>query len=985
MNESNKNFTINNAELSFKDFLEKIQEESGIPMEEFPKYKIMCPVLDLHTYYLIKKNCNVTYTLAKRTEEELKDQSYMIELKSINENLVEIQTELNEFYAKTNITQYYVNHSNEPVELTLKFPYSSDIQFSKFTLEMNDKKVISKVIDKEKAEEKYNDAIASGNTGVLSSQEDKYIKVNIGNINARGYIKLTTEFIQFLKSEDMSYCYTTMKKFPMIEVGEDKNKKNKNKKGKFSKNTTKDTLQKVKANIKIKAHSKILRLITKGFSKTIKKNFNEDYTQCDILYDSSNDNKKDNKNDEFKILFRTLSMNNLNLISQYDPNKNETSCILSMIYNKEDIKIPIKEIPDTDNNNNYTDLYQKNIINNTPSLFIFLIDQSGSMGGKPIKIVSNTLIFFLQSLPKGSYYQLIGFGSSINYIFSKKPVEYTTENVKGTISILKKLEANLGGTELYKPLEKIFKNNNYNDIKLGRNLFILTDGQVWDREESLNIIKKNLDIYRVHSFGIGDDFDKEFIISSGKNGSYCFIENISKIKSNVIRTLNESIRSYLFGSKISVKNLNLEYTYIPNDKICYQDEFLNFYFIIKNKINDVINIDLQFYDKNKLAKKELIFDIKNIICENEGDIISKIIIGNILNNNTSLDIGKDKNIELAKKYQVLSKFTSLYAEIENEFAFKDSKELRSVEQKYIERKEDKKESDSDSSYSDDDSISESSSDDGRRYKKRMVKKKCKKSLCVKKCKKKKIDSSSSSSEKAKKKCKKKKIINSSSSSSEEKDKKCKKKKIESEDDEEDYKAKSKKCKKKKGESEDDEEEISSDREEYKKKNKECKNKSKYGGEKKSCMKKCKKADSDSSDSESSGDEKNKSCKLKSSLKEKRKKDEESESEDKQEFDIEKMVLTQDIMNGNWTNNNQTDMLIDLNKAIYDKIKQYVEKFDIKENKDDVIITILVIYYLKNNQDIDQTEYIIIINKGLEYLQTIGIEELLYKNIEPILK
>ena len=189
---------------------------------------------------------------------------------------------------------------------------------------MNNKKVISKVIDREKAEEKYNDAIASGNTGLLSSKEDKYIKVNIGNINAKGYIKLTTEFIQFLKSEDMSYCYTTMKNFPIIK--EDKNNTNKNinknKKGKFSKNATKNSLQKVKAKIKIKAHSKILCLITKGFSKNIKKNFNEDYTQCDILYDSSNNDKKDNKDDEFKILFRTLSMNNLNLISQYDPNKN---------------------------------------------------------------------------------------------------------------------------------------------------------------------------------------------------------------------------------------------------------------------------------------------------------------------------------------------------------------------------------------------------------------------------------------------------------------------------------------------------------------------------------------------------------------------------------------------------------------------------------------------------------------------------------------
>ena len=46
-----------------------------------------------------------------------------------------------------------------------------------------------------------------------------------------------------------------------------------------------------------------------------------------------------------------------------------------------------------------------------PALFIFLVDQSGSMSGKPIQIVSEALILFLKSLPAGSYYQIIGFGS----------------------------------------------------------------------------------------------------------------------------------------------------------------------------------------------------------------------------------------------------------------------------------------------------------------------------------------------------------------------------------------------------------------------------------------------------------------------------------------------------------------------------------------------------------------------------------------------
>ena len=101
--------------------------------------------------------------------------------------MVLIETELNEFYAKTNITQFYQNTLNSPIELILRFPYNSNVQFSKFNLELNDNKIISKVIDKEKAEEKYNDAIANKKVGAISSRDEQYINV----------IKLTTEFIQF--------------------------------------------------------------------------------------------------------------------------------------------------------------------------------------------------------------------------------------------------------------------------------------------------------------------------------------------------------------------------------------------------------------------------------------------------------------------------------------------------------------------------------------------------------------------------------------------------------------------------------------------------------------------------------------------------------------------------------------------------------------------------------------------------------------------
>ena len=978
-------FSLNNYQYSFKQFLEIIIQKFGLskdelyknkivlqipdleiynlvknnpriyyskPMEiktneDLQKCKVMLPILDSNVYYVTRKNADLTFILEKRNEEELQDQNYRRTFDKIEENEVKIDAELNEFYAKTEVTQYYINHLNKPVELVLKFPYNSSVQFSKFTLDINGKKVISKVIEKEKAKEKYNDALASGNTGAISSQKDDYIVVNIGNIAPKSIVKLETEFIQFLKSEDMSYCYSTIKKFPVIFT---------------NKKTADEKLKNLNVKITIKAHSKILRLVTKGMVKNKNQKFNDDYTQCVIEYLSSevdkeyqksrkkrkkrkdsddsedsddsdekeeeeeenHENEKGDDDDCFKILFRTEKMNNFNLITQYDPNKDETSCIMSMTYNRKDIDIAKADKPDMNDKNNYIDLYQKNLINNYPSLFIFLIDQSGSMSGKPIALVKETLLFFLQSLPKNSFYQLIGFGSSVNYIYSEEPVEYTVDNVNETISEIKKLDANLGGTKLYEPLKNIFNNKNYDKLNLCRNLFILTDGEVWDRNESLKLIEDNKDVFRVHSFGIGNSFDRNFIQNSGKNGSYCFIKNIQKIKSNVIQTLNKTLRNYLFDCKISVNNLKTEYSYFTSQRICYQDEFLNFYFIIKNKINNV-NIDVQYYDKNELIKKNYIFDNNNnnYICENDGDIISKIIIGNILNN-TSLE--PEKNIELSRRYQVLSKYTSLYAEIENEF--KNQNEMSYIEQ-----------SDGRDIHAAN-YIIDSDSDDSDIYEKKSRSKKCKKSKDAKKkrknerCKKTKISSESESEEEVnyKKKCMKRVISDESDSEEEEKCKKKSKKKKESESDSEEEKKCTKKIKKK--------EESESDSEEEKK----FKKKSKKEEEKK-----CKK-------------EKNKRGYAKN-------------------FDIKEMILSQNIIEGNWSLNSQTKFIVDSHIDLYNKIKQYVDKFDVGEKKEDIIITILIIYYLKNNKEIDQSEYTIIVNKGLEYLQSIGVEELLFKNIE----
>ena len=110
-----------------------------------------------------------------------------------------IYSKINELYAKIKINQKFLNLSKNPLELKIYINKRKGVIFSSFTAEIGDSiKVKSKVIKKEKAEEKYSDAISSGNAAIFVS-EDPYdqnrIIVNMGNIPAYGKVVFTSEFI----------------------------------------------------------------------------------------------------------------------------------------------------------------------------------------------------------------------------------------------------------------------------------------------------------------------------------------------------------------------------------------------------------------------------------------------------------------------------------------------------------------------------------------------------------------------------------------------------------------------------------------------------------------------------------------------------------------------------------------------------------------------------------------------------------------------
>ena len=180
-----------------------------------------------------------------------------------DDNTILLTSKVNEIFASTEVIQYFTNPLEESIELTILFPIKEEISLSKFVVTIDDQIVLSKVMAKEKAEEKYSDAIASGNVGIISKYEEseKSYSVNIGNLKPKKQVKLDSIFIQMIGTQDMSYEFSIMEKYPSFYYKELKgNDKPKNKK--------------IIADFEIQTQSKITRLIAPIYDKKYKNDLN---------------------------------------------------------------------------------------------------------------------------------------------------------------------------------------------------------------------------------------------------------------------------------------------------------------------------------------------------------------------------------------------------------------------------------------------------------------------------------------------------------------------------------------------------------------------------------------------------------------------------------------------------------------------------------------------------------------------------------------
>ena len=83
------------------------------------------------------------------------------------------------------IVQTYLNDCDHPVEVTLKFPIEKEYAVGKLTIQIGEDIIEGKILKKEKAQEKYEDAVAGGNTAVMAQEDEDdkdMVKLKLGNL-----------------------------------------------------------------------------------------------------------------------------------------------------------------------------------------------------------------------------------------------------------------------------------------------------------------------------------------------------------------------------------------------------------------------------------------------------------------------------------------------------------------------------------------------------------------------------------------------------------------------------------------------------------------------------------------------------------------------------------------------------------------------------------------------------------------------------------
>eukprot|EP00808_Paulinella_micropora_P003637 g80237.t1 len=189
------------------------------------------------------------------------------------------------------------------------------------------------------------------------------------------------------------------------------------------------------------------------------------------------------------------------------------------------------------------------------SEMIFLVDCSGSMQREGrIKHAVNTLLGALQCLPLGVYFNIVCFGTDYSSLYDKSEL-MTNETRIEAVAHTAYIRADMGGTDLLKPLSFIFKTAPVE--RCARQLFVLTDGAVRNTKTVLKCVRAQASSCRIFSFGIGQDASRKLCDGLARNGGgkAAYVYETEHMREAVSQQVQDASRPAVTGLRVLWRGL----------------------------------------------------------------------------------------------------------------------------------------------------------------------------------------------------------------------------------------------------------------------------------------------------------------------------------------------------------------------------------------------------------------------------------------------
>ena len=391
----------------------------------------------------------------------LADKSAALPLKKVSVN-----AEVKGYLLGLQASLVYQNDSTDPVEVLFRMPLERSHAVVGLTALLDGKKIKAQLQDKQKARDKYEDAVSSGKTAALGEESSGDIfSISLGNLRGGGEAEIQLKMVGEL---------------PIDAEGGVRFSLPTTLKPRYTPEGSTDPLAPVEGESEQVEQGKI-----KGVHQFELTVFDAEEVSSVVSPTHSIAISRDDT--QIKVtLSESIALHNdlVVLIAHKEPHKPRALV---------EQGLPLKESKTVGFLNRLAIMV--NFFPDIPSLdtqneFIFLVDRSGSMSGSFIRSASEALVLFLKSLPEDCHFNIYGFGSTFKSLFPSS-VPYTQQNLDTATQHVQRLKADLGGTELLPPLKHIFQQPSV--VGKDRQIFVLTDGEVSNTDACISLVKSNAD------------------------------------------------------------------------------------------------------------------------------------------------------------------------------------------------------------------------------------------------------------------------------------------------------------------------------------------------------------------------------------------------------------------------------------------------------------------------------------------------------------